>query len=189
MQSFHQKLLDDFVERLSETVGWCTGSDAQFTAFRSPQLDPHFLTEDEGCPFDYDTWQLMVKHVVATRKQLLPDTQRDNLDRLAGSRLIAFDPLDTLSDGAAQVASEGFFDVDNVPPWDTWLCFVDERAGELKMHHWQPWDSYLLSWVPAHLVETIDHAIDVIPEQCVLWATDLETPFIRQLKRRGWVHC
>ena len=48
-------------------------------------------------------------------------------------KVLLFTPQDSLSEGAATVASEGFFDVDNVPAWDTWLYF-DGRS--------------LLSWVP-----------------------------------------
>jgi hypothetical protein len=66
-------------------------------------------------------------------------------------------PHDSLSDGAATVQSEGFFDVDNVPAWDTWIYF-DGRT--------------LLSWVPAQLISKVQSGIDVNPEGCIKWADD-----------------
>ena len=45
------------------------------------------------------------------------------LQDLAGGRLLLYAPDENLCDGAAQSSSKGFFDVDNIPPWDTWICF------------------------------------------------------------------
>jgi hypothetical protein len=42
---------------------------------------------------------------------------------LAGGRLLAFALDHTLSDGAAYVATNGFFDGDNIPAWDTWITY------------------------------------------------------------------
>jgi len=43
---------------------------------------------------------------------------------------------ENLADGAAKHPSKGFFDVDNTPPWDTWVAFSH---------------GILLSWVPLNL--------------------------------------
>lgn len=52
---------------------------------------------------------------------------------LTEGRILLYAPDDNLFDGAAKYSSKGFFDVNNVPPWDTWVCYVD---------------TYLVSWVP-----------------------------------------
>jgi hypothetical protein len=59
------------------------------------------------------------------------------------------------SANAATVASGGFFDVDNVPAWETWLYF-DGKS--------------LLSWVPPRLISKVQFGIDVNPEGCIKWA-------------------
>ena len=70
-------------------------------------------------------------------------------------RGLLFMPRESLSDGAATVQSEGFFDLDNVPAWDTWIYF-DGRT--------------LLSWVPTSLISKVQSGIDVNPEGCIKWA-------------------
>lgn len=72
-------------------------------------------------------------------------------------RLLLFAPEDNLSDGAAEYASMGFFDVENVPPWDTWIVMFGK---------------YLVSWVPPQLIRLVQEGLDVNPEQCILWAND-----------------
>jgi hypothetical protein len=76
---------------------------------------------------------------------------------LCDGRLLLFAPEDNLSDGAAEYASMGFFDVENVPPWDTWIVMFGK---------------YLISWVPPQLIRLVKEGLDVSPEQCILWADD-----------------
>lgn len=76
---------------------------------------------------------------------------------LFDGRLLLFAPEDNLSDGAAEYASMGFFDVENVPPWDTWIVMLGK---------------YLVSWVPPQLFQLVQEGLDVNPEQCILWADD-----------------
>lgn len=71
-----------------------------------------------------------------------------------GGRLLIYIPEENLADGAAKYASHGFFDVDNVPPWDLWIAF---SGGTL------------LSWVPPQLVELAQKGIEVNPESCIAW--------------------
>ena len=79
------------------------------------------------------------------------------LDDLAGGRLLQYAPDENLCDGAAQYSSKGFFDVDNIPPWDIWICFIEP---------------YLISWVPPRLLDLASIGVDVNPEQCILWARE-----------------
>jgi hypothetical protein len=81
------------------------------------------------------------------------------LPGLSGGRLLLYSPDENLFDGAAQYSSKGFFDVDNIPPWDTWVCFTER---------------YLVSWVPPQLLDLANQGIDVNPEQCILWAPDTD---------------
>jgi len=87
-----------------------------------------------------------------------PLTLTQNLHR---GRLLLYLPDENLSDGAAQYASKGFFDVQNVPPWDTWVCLIER---------------YLVSWVPPLLMDLASQGIDVNPEQCILWAPENGLP-------------
>jgi hypothetical protein len=69
-------------------------------------------------------------------------------------RFLLYYPEENLADGAAVYPSMGFFDGDNVPPWDTWVAFSYET---------------LLSWVPPQLVHLAQSGIAVNPECCIRW--------------------
>lgn len=79
-------------------------------------------------------------------------------DRRDG-KLLLFTPQDSLADGAATLASDGFFDIDNVPAWDTWVYF------DGKM---------LLSWIPPQLFPKVQSGIDANAEGCLRWADDAD---------------
>jgi hypothetical protein len=94
----------------------------------------------------------VVREVVVRRSKIVP--RREHPAALNGGRLLLYAPDENLCDGAAEVASLGFFDVDNVPPWDTWVAFSNGT---------------LLSWVPPSLVTLAQSGIEVNPECCILW--------------------
>jgi hypothetical protein len=102
----------------------------------------------------------IVERVADNRSQLLRSsgTHLDSpISGLHGGRLLVFAPEENLACGAAEYASMGFFDVDNVPPWDTWIAMLGK---------------YLVSWVPSQLVPLVQKGLDVNPEQCILWSDD-----------------
>jgi hypothetical protein len=100
----------------------------------------------------------LVASVVGRRSSLLRNHDRQaqstQLADLGSGRLLIYVPEENLADGAAKYASRGFFDVDNVPPWDLWVVF----AG-----------GTLLSWVPPELIQLAQSGIDVNPEGCIAW--------------------
>jgi hypothetical protein len=80
---------------------------------------------------------------------------------------LVYFPDDDLADGAAEAESEGFFDVHNAPPWDTWVAMVeDEASGQPR--------PYLLSWVPPAFLELAQAGISVNPEECIRWLDDAD---------------
>jgi hypothetical protein len=80
---------------------------------------------------------------------------------LQRGRLLLYAPDENLADGAAQYSSKGFFNWDNQPPWDTWICFHEQ---------------YLVSWVPPQLLELAKIGIEVNPEECISWAPEVGLP-------------
>jgi len=97
-----------------------------------------------------------VETLVSRRTELLQSHAGSSpLRNVQPGKLLLFTPQDSLSDGAAKAASDGFFDVDNVPAWDTWLYFDGHS---------------LLSWVPPQLTSKVQWGIDVNPESCIRWA-------------------
>jgi len=87
--------------------------------------------------------------------------------------------------GLLRSLRRGFFDFENVPPWDTWICYVAGKG--VNDARWHPFDAYLLSWVPVSLVDLVTAGIDANPEGCICWARDLDKEFVRQLVGAGLV--
>jgi len=148
---------------------WCTpratsvrpslAEDEPDSALRSMSLCPAFFAGDP---------RSVVWSVVGHRASGRAHGTRPGL---AGGRLLFYEPARELADGAACAASAGFFDVHNAPPWDTWLCFADDR--------------FLVAWVPPPLLDRAADGIEVNPEQCILWAADAATPFTELLRVEG----
>ena len=102
----------------------------------------------------------IVDQVADARSQTLKQTGKGSNSKsadLCDGRLLLYSPEDNLSDGAAEYVSFGFFDVDNVPPWDTWVTMFGK---------------HLVSWVPPQLIRSVQEGLDVNPEQCIMWADD-----------------
>ena len=77
---------------------------------------------------------------------------------LAGGRLLVYEPDNNMACGLAQCESNGFFDVNNTPPWDRWIGYIHE-----------PRSNYLLSWVPHAYISIAQSGLDVNPEMCIQW--------------------
>jgi hypothetical protein len=192
-----QSQMTHLQRRLEETIVWCTLQDWSAhpaeglrTALLRPsayRLKGHY--DDIFLHQPPPQRQQLVEQIAEARAVLLEKrgVARLSLETLLNcGRLLAFAPDGTLQDGAANVATDGFLDDDNIPPWDTWVWYVtDDPVNNLEW--WRGCDSYLLSWVPDSLIEVVASGIWVNPEECIRWATDLDTPFIWQLKQAGFV--
>jgi hypothetical protein len=84
---------------------------------------------------------------------------------VAGGRLIAYSPDFNLACGMSEVETKGYFDVNNTPPWDTWVALLDAPNAK-------HWETSLIAWVPAPFVPLVQAGINVIPECCVMWLDD-----------------
>lgn len=168
-----------FEQRLAETIGWCAPrarAEDPKSCLRSEELRPRFLERDRAST---------VQSVAAYRGSYASGPYRSSYsamtrpESLRGGRLLVYFPDADLADGAAQVESGGFFDVHNVPPWDTWIALADDRPTMIDRDHQQ----YLLVWVPPPLIACAQAGIDVNPEQCIAWLEDTEVDARRELQR------
>ncbi|AKF10722.1 hypothetical protein [Sandaracinus amylolyticus] len=151
-----------FAQRLAETIAWCApraGIGDPRRSLRDPQLQPQLLARDRAQTV---AW-LVSRRDRRVRGEPIPPSTRP-----ASGRLLVYFPDANLSCGAAELETDGFFDADNVPPWDTWIS-VHDRA-----HGCPSYGSMLVCWVPPALVELVDRGIDVNPEQCIVWIDALE---------------
>ena len=164
-------------QRLQETKSWCA-SRVQIRAdhdLRSSELKPEVIKKSNESEYSFllfgtaEQNEETINRLIEKRVALL--ASQSYSQEINKGQVLLFDPGQSLFDGAAEAATNGFFDDNNVPPWDTWICYVrDEEAR---------YGNYLLSWVPSHLVDLAEDGIQVNPEQCICWAKDLGTSFLR----------
>ena len=151
-----------------ESWGEVLASAPAATALRSGVLQPFAqnLTGDET--FYCADLQAELAAFRAARRRLVtggeavyhPELTVEREDRRAHA-LLVIEPAGSLSDGAAQVASAGYLDANNMPPWDTWLTSVTGLST---------WGPALVCWVPAWAREHVQAGIEVNPERCLSWA-------------------
>jgi hypothetical protein len=103
---------------------------------------------------------------------------------LGGGRLLIYFPDEELSDGASEFETGGFFDVQDAPPWDTWLALFPYQRPPYEGRSFEP-EEYLVSYVPPEFVSLVQGGIDVNPVDCVTWLEDANVPLVAELQSRG----
>jgi hypothetical protein len=147
----------DLERRLRETAEWCSRH-LDLTAIggclRPRSIAPQFLARDR--------WR-SVSDVTSMRRQEL-NRLGSRANEMPQGRFLVYYPEAELSDGAAEVASQEFFDVYNAPPWGTWVGYFEDPGLDESGY-----GSYVLAWVPQELEEVVNSGIEVNPEACIAW--------------------
>ncbi|MDQ3713836.1 MAG: hypothetical protein M3388_16675 [Acidobacteriota bacterium] len=139
---------------------------------RTPELRPRIFEESRFSAVETVVGERERFGGVEIRKAQIP------ID-LCGGRLLAYFPDVNLFCGASEDETNGFFDVDNVPAWDTWVAYFEEgRSNDC-------YASYLISWIPPQFVELVSKGIYVNPEECIVWLADANVNFAQKLRSEG----
>jgi hypothetical protein len=148
-----------------EVVTWCYHS-IPGDRFRSSELDPsEFLKVP---PFDElgneawgqikrESYQRAVSATNQSRSLHLRErgiTISDVAVEQSKGKLLLWEPMETVTDGAAEASSRGFYDIEDAPPWDTWFLY---SSGAI------------ISWVPESSVQNAQAGIDANPVDCIRW--------------------
>ncbi len=168
-----------FQKRLAQTIAWCSsrvGRGEIATSLRSHSLRPPGwgVASQLNLPWD--------KIVTAIAEERGSRLRSDELatDITEGRLLISTSIIDSVADGASEVESEGFLDGEDLPPWDTWLCYLPGDPSDTEYPN-----GYLVSWVPPEFIELVQLGIEVNCVDCLRWAEDEDTAFTRQLRSAG----
>lgn len=103
------------------------------------------------------------------------------IEKIKEGRLLLFFPNSSTSDGAAPLNSDELFDLDDIPPWDTWVGFLLADKPE-------PFCSIqacLVSWIPDQYIKLVASAINHISDGCLVWADDPYDFVRRDLEKYG----
>ena len=165
-----------FDQRLAEAVTWCcdhaVASDPKYS-LRYESLYPSILSETRA---DVVLSVLMYRGEWLRQQRSKPITKDRGLRQ---GRLLCYFPEANLADGAAEVASEGFFDINNISPWDTWVGLYRSDVRDMSQQ------VYLISYVPKEFMRQAGRGVEVNPEQCIMWLYDTNTPIGNELRSEG----
>lgn len=161
--------------RLTEAMAWCSSQIALRNLLRTPELRPAhpFVLEkrrDNGT-HDYEFLDTAgraaeVESVGVRRADLLA-FHRFNVTGVplnsSQGRLLVVEINNSIWDGLSADESDGFFDVYDIPAWDTWIHLRHAEGNDA-----------LLCWVPSPLVELVGKGIFVNCTACIEWVDHLE---------------
>ncbi|RTL40894.1 MAG: hypothetical protein EKK48_15065 [Candidatus Melainabacteria bacterium] len=174
----------EFEQRLKETVAWCSRkcdlSKAQY--LRTAALRPQ--NPDDTSLFLASSKQgsAAIEEVSQKRKKLLTKEgiQAVGTTSMAGGRLLAYFLGASGHDGLTESMSDGYFDHEDTPPWDTWVCCI--AGKELIGPDQEPFDlrvvigqrafsaDYVLSWVPPAWIENVGEVMRCETMGAIMWA-------------------
>jgi hypothetical protein len=109
----------------------------------------------------------VVDELVQKRRQLITSLS-DNVSRDAGGRVLAFELDASFFDRVAAAETGGFFDSEDLPPWDTWISYCFDRSRS----RW-----VLVSWVPASCISIVELATRVHMANAYQWVEAPLTDF------------
>ena len=158
----------EFLKIQLETTLWCD-REGRRASFRTPELDPSL--GEWPTPTEFET---ALETVRVSRRALLGSLGRTG--RPLG-RLLVCHVNESISSGESEAETSGFFDVNDRPPWDTWIWQFRGREEQAVT---------LVSWVPRDLEAAVGRGIGVNPYECISWLTDAEfPPELRALRDAG----
>ena len=176
---FPREPLPAALRSFSEAATWCSRRPSGGNPFRSSELGPFAILDIGSFPNDRrsieewidkkrDSYRRAVSWIIQARSELLKKTgikTSDSADALSKSKLLLYEPLETVSDGAAEAGSLGFYDVEDAPPWDTWFW----NAG-----------TAIFCCVPESDISAAQDGIDANPVDCIRWTSWSELARLEQ---------
>jgi hypothetical protein len=166
----------ELLQRILETVTWCKHKadvENPRTCLRTPELKPEEYAPDANGNLDFNASDCEQATPCLTilsqkRRELL---QRANMSVESSSvnrnngRFMLHILRHSLWCGLSEECSQGFIDVIDLPPWDTWLICVP-ISGVLHQ------TGLLLSWVPSEFCDLVSKGRDVNMVDCFFWASE-----------------
>ena len=151
-----------------EAALWCD-QEGRRASLRTAALDP--VIGDWPTPAEFEAG---LEDMRLRRRALLGSIE--SRARPQG-RLLVCQVHESISSGESEAETSGFFDVNDRPPWDTWVWqFRGLEEGTVT----------LVSWVPQDLEAIVTRGIAVNPYDCLSWLTDAPlSPGIRALLDAG----
>ena len=161
----------DIIRTIQETATWIekVNNDFETNLYRSPQVAPQRHLALIAKHYQAQ----VVNEVVKRRSNLLAETQTDLIpveDLHLYGRIALFDINSSLTDGAAQAASENFVDIYETPPADTWLTTGNQLLqNQVYRNNRSFFRQAVIAWVPVSQYFYVDQASLVSMVDNILW--------------------
>jgi hypothetical protein len=172
-----RQAFEQFKDRLAQTIFWCAPRANKVnpaTSLRTAELRPRLLEENRSSAVNTVVYARELYGGADIRKATIPRN-------LGGGRLLIYFPNNDLACGAAAQETKGFFDINNVPPWDTWVAYCQDEQENIDSFDTE----YLIAWIPPEFVHLANEGIGVNPEQCILWLSDTSVELAKVLRAQS----
>jgi len=174
-----------FEQGLKETVAWCSrnaklSKSAEY--LRTPALRPSIHGDDSSLFFvGSNQATVAIEAMSQKRKRLLTleGIAADGDTGLSGGRLLVYF-LGASNHNGATASISDYFDHEDNPPWDTWICCIagkelttpDEKSFDFRIVLSQRPNTtdYVLSWVPPEWIDEVDDAMGDEFMGAIMWS-------------------
>lgn len=156
--------MEELKKRIIETVTWMTkiNPDYERNFFRTNVIKPK-----KSIFSDSNLNIKTVQNVIKKRRKALKNTKLLLLGEVQKlGKIIFANPTESITDGAAQDYSKGYFDVYEFPPWDTWIGVSDEF--EISKN-------YILAWVPNSWLNYVYSGKEVSLMDNICWFNEISS--------------
>lgn len=158
------------ISSVRETALWCSLKQPPIVGFRSELLRPPAPLLDEPIGFVLDLGHASVSSVVADicerRHRELIRLLTPETTETEGRILVTTAIKESVVDGAASAASSGWFDSNDLPPWDTWFAYARLNTRRFTERE------ALFAFVPHAWEARVEQGMKVNPIDCIEWATE-----------------
>lgn len=174
-------ILKTSIASFHEAALWCSRAEPISVGFRSEVLRPPTPLLDEPGGFLIDHGHEAVGNVVADLCNRRRELLHLNMPRteMPGRILVTTAIEESVVDGAASAASSGWFDGNDLPPWDTWFAYARLNTRRFTERE------TLFSFVPWSSEAAAEQGLKVNPVDCIEWATEEDLRALEVALRRA----
>ena len=133
------------------------------SCLRNLEFSPEFFGRDHFYTVD---------SMINARRFALEDQKEKSCADLTGGRILVYEPDMNIFDGLSEAETKGYVDVNDCPPWDTWVGYI--ASVETR---------WVLSWVPSTAISLVNEGAEVNCTDCFYWLSELDTSWAKEIMR------
>lgn len=163
----------DFFASLNDAKTWCDQrlrGTSDYSRLRTSEL----AASHRGIPEPYGQSYASINALVDTRSRLLNTQIASNH---TSERLLCCDVAASEAPGASSLASNGYINEFDLPPWDTWVAWMGYHKPAQKDN------GFILAFVPPSCKNMVQSGIDANPVECLFWLDAAHRYYRKRFRR------